>query len=211
MLSYPLQPCPACLQTSVRLCEGVGQISASGFQMQLLIEEECRLLGRGHLLGLKSEDKRWHPERLLLYHCTECRYARLSISGLLRGKPSPIQNPAGAQRECSYRVLVLHHDVLHHDVLHQSADIRDEGALMATPSDSHIGDSQAREDNVWLAPPGRRLIQQSVSPSVFVSADLPEEESYAPAKWRYFVGDKEVGKEGFREQLERAYAARRQE
>jgi len=168
--------------------------------MQLLIEEECRLLGRGHLLGLKSEDQRWHPERLLLYHCTECRYARLSISGLLRGETSPIQNPAGAQRECSYR-LVLHH----------SAEIRDEGALMATPGDSHIGDSQAREDNVWLAPPGRRLIQQSVSPSVFVSADLPEEESYAPAKWTYFVGDKEVRKEGFREQLERAYAARRQE
>jgi len=216
MLAYPLQPCPACLQTSVRLCEGTGQISIPELQKQLSTEKECRLLGGGYLPSVKSEDKRWHPERLLLYHCTECRYARLSISGLLRRESSPTQNTAGAQRECSCRVLVLRHDVLHHDVLHQNAKPRDERELAgpygdtcigdSRNGDSQNGDSQAREDKVWLAPPERRLVQQSVTPAVFVSTELPEEESYAPAKWRYFVGGAEVCGEGFQKQLDRAYA-----
>jgi hypothetical protein len=174
--------------------------------MQLSTGEECRLMGGGNRPGIKSEEKRWHPERLLLYHCTACRYARLSISGLLRGQPSPTQNMAGAQRECSYRVLVLHHDVLHQD-----AELRDEGDLLDDLGDSPIcdsrkDDSHTAEDKVWLAPPERRLVQQSVSPVVFVSEELPEEETYAPAKWRYFIGGGEVCRGAFRKELDRAYA-----
>jgi hypothetical protein len=45
---------------------------------------------------------------------------------------------------------------------------------------------------------------------VFVSAELPEEENYAPAEWKYFVGGAEVCREGFQKRLERTYAARRE-
>jgi len=213
MLSYPLQPCPACLQNSVRLCEGAGQIPIPEFPKQLTTEEECRLLGGGYLPGVKSEEKRWHPERLLLYHCIECRYARLSISGFLRRETSPIHNLAGGKRECSYRVLVLHHDVLHHDV--RLCDERDRAEVLGNSwiddsrkGRSHIVNSQAGKNKIWLVPPERRLVQQSVSPSVFVSEELPEEESYAPAEWTYFLDGKEVSREVFQERLKRVYATR---
>jgi hypothetical protein len=209
MLSYPLQPCPACLQTSVRLCEGAGQIPTLEFPKQLSTEEECRLLGGRYLPGVKSEKKRWHPERLLLYHCIECRYAHLSISGFLRGEPSPIQNMAGAQRECSCRVLVLYHDVRLCDEGDREEVLIDSWIDESRNGGRHIGGSPAGEAKVWLAPPERRLVQQSVSPVVFVSAELPEEETCAPAEWRYFVGGAEVYREGFQKQLKRAYARRR--
>lgn len=168
-------------------------------------------MGEGNLPGIKSEEKRWYPERLLLYRCTACWYARLSISGFLRGEPSPIQNMAGGKRECSYRVLVLHHDVRlcdegdREEVLGDSwiDDSRNGGSRNGG---RHIGDSPAGEDKVWLAPPERRLVQQSVSPVVFVSEELPEEETYAPAKWRYFIGGGEVCRGAFRKELDRAYA-----
>ena len=202
MLSYPLQPCPACLQTSVRLCEGAGQISASEFQKQLSTGEEGRLMGEGNRPGVKSEEKRWHPERLLLYHCIECRYARLSISGLLRGKPSPIHSLARGKQECSYRVLVLHHDV-------RLCDEGDREEVLGDNwiDDSRNGGSKEREEKTWLFAADSRLVQQSVSPVVFVSEELPEEETYAPAKWRYFIGGGEVCREVFQKRLDRAYAA----
>ena len=206
MLAYPLQPCPACLQKSVRLCEGGEQISVTDFQKQLSTGGECRLMGGGHLPGVKSEEKRWHPERLLLYHCIECRFARLSISGLLRGETSPIQNMAGAQRECSCRVLVLHHDVRLCDEGDREEVLGDSWIDDSRNGGRHIGDSPAGEDTVWLAPPERCLVQQSVSPVVFVSEELPEEETYAPAEWTYFVGGAEVCREKFQQLLDRAYA-----
>jgi hypothetical protein len=166
-------------------------------------------LGGEYLPGVKSEEKRWYPERLLLYYCTKCRYARLSISGLLRGKPSPTQNMAGTLRECSCRVLVLYHDVRLCDEGDREEVLGDSWIDDSRNGGRHIGDSPAGKDKVWLAPPERRLAQQSVSPVVFVLEELPEEESYAPAKWRYFVGGAEVCREGFQKQLKRAYARRR--
>ncbi|MCS3751348.1 hypothetical protein GGQ19_002543 [Salinibacter ruber] len=202
MLAYPLQPCPACLQTSVRLCEGAGQIPTIELPKQLSTGEEWRLMGEGNRPGVKSEEKRWHPERALLYFCTACRYARLSISGLLRGEPAPGQYTTGESRECSCRVLVLHHEVR----------LCDEGDRPDALGDrcidgSRNGGSQEGEDKVWLASPERRLVQQFVSPVVFVSEELPEEETYTPAKWRYFIGGGEVCREVFQKRLDRAYAA----
>jgi hypothetical protein len=210
MLSYPLQPCPACLQTAVRLCEGAGQIQILELHKQLSAGEECRLMGEGNRPGMKSEEKRWHPERLLLYHCIECHYARLSISGLLRGKPSPTQNMAVGKRECSCRVLILHHDVRLCDEGDREEVLGDSWIDDSRNGNSHIGDSLAGKDKVWLASPERRLVQQSVSPVVFVSADLPSEEIYAPAKWRYFVGGVEVCRKKFQQLLDRAYARLRE-
>lgn len=205
MLSYPLQPCPACLQTSVRLCEGAGQIPIPEPQKQLSTEEEGRLMGEGNRSGVKSEEKRWHPERLLLYHCIECWFARLSISGLLRGEPSPIQNMAGVQRECSCRVLVLYHDVRLCDEGDREEVLGDSWIDDSRNGGRHIGGSPAGEAKVWLAPPESHLVQQSVSPVVFVSEELPEEETYAPAEWTYFFGGAEVCREEFKQLLDRAY------
>jgi len=153
----------------------------------------------------------WHPERELFYFCTACRYARLSISGVLRREPSPIHNLAGGKRECSYRVLVLHQNVLHHN-----AQLDEEGGQAAAVGggrndvsrngESHIGNSQAGQDKAWLVPQESRLVQQAVSPAVFVSEELPEEENYAPAEWAYFVDGKEVCKDIFQKRLDRAYA-----
>jgi hypothetical protein len=164
-------------------------------------------MGEGNRPGVKSEEKRWYPERLLLYHCTACRYAHLSISGLLRGKPSPTQNMAGGKREGSCRVLILHHDVRLCDEKDRAEGLGDSWIDDSRNGGSHIGDSHAGEDKMWLAPPERRLVQQSVSPVVFVSEEFPEEESYVPAKWRYFVGGGEVCREVFRKELDRAYSA----
>jgi hypothetical protein len=41
---------------------------------------------------------------------------------------------------------------------------------------------------------------------VFVSEDLPEEETYAPAEWTYFVDGAEVCRKKFQQLLDRAYA-----
>lgn len=100
---------------------------------------------------------------------------------------------------------------MHHDVRLCDEGDREEVLIDSWIDESknggrHIGDSPAGEDTVWLAPPERRLVQQSVSPAVFVSEELPEEETYAPAKWRYFVGGAEVCREKFQQLLDRAYA-----
>jgi hypothetical protein len=39
-----------------------------------------------------------------------------------------------------------------------------------------------------------------------VSEELPEEETYAPAEWTYFLGRAEVCREEFKQLLDRAYA-----
>lgn len=197
MFAVPLQPCPACKHPSVRFCEGARQGTALARDERLEWGEAAWPPGEFPLLGEEVEGRRWQPERVLLYHCTTCRYARFSLSGLLRGEPSPFHNLAGGKREGSSRVLVLHHVVRPHDTA-----LRDEEGRAGA-----LGDGQAGQSKEWIASPETRLVQQSISPLVFVSADLPEEESYAPAKWAYFVGGEEVCKDVFQKQLERAYAA----
>jgi hypothetical protein len=54
------------------------------------------------------------------------------------------------------------------------------------------------------------LVQQSVSPTIPISEDLPRQEKYPSAEWTYFVGGVGVCREVFLEQLGRAYDVRRQ-
>lgn len=202
MLAPPLQPCPACLQKSVRLCEGAGQIPTPELQKQLLGANEKRLLGGGQLPMERSNDWDWHLDRLLLYLCAACSYARLSISGLLKEDHELNQNTAVRHRERSYRVLVLQHDIHPRDETTRSGALSDDGI-----GDSRSVSSQAGGAfrNPRFLVPGRRLIQQSASPVVFVSGDHCEEETYPPAEWTYFFEGEEVCREVFREELSRAY------
>lgn len=201
MLAYPPQPCPACLQPSVRLCEGAGQSTAPARQDRL-VGKQVGLPHGGFLLLGEESDRRWTSERVLLYLCTACRYARLSISGrLVRPERVPVGETPSTGRPTGCRVLVLHHDVRLRDVGDVAGALGD-----SRNADSSLGDRQEGEGKIRLPPSESRLVQQSVSPAVFVSAELPEEENYTPAEWRYFVGSEEVCTEQFREQLNRAYA-----
>lgn len=210
MLTPPLQPCPACRQKSVHLCEGGKPLPILAAQKQFLEEKESLRVGGGHLSGDKTEVGCWRPGRFLLYFCTACQFARLSISGLLRGEPSPGQSihTAGRQGEGSCRVLLLHNDV----------QLYDEGGLAGAIDDSRIGDSRNGDSQngysqtvegkgwTWYPTPERSLVQRSLSPTISVSEDLPVEENYGPAEWTYFFGDAEVCREVFQKQLDRVYA-----
>lgn len=141
-----------------------------------------------------------HPERAVLYLCTACRFARLSISGCIgseRSSEKGIRSATG-QRAGNCRILVLHHDV----------QFLDEEGLAGVLGEKRTDDRQEEQGKVWLASPESRLVQQSVSPAVSMSADLPEEENYAPAKWKYFVGGAEVCRDVFQKRLDRVYSTR---
>jgi hypothetical protein len=52
------------------------------------------------------------------------------------------------------------------------------------------------------------LVQQSVSPTISISEELPQQEKYPSAEWTYFTSGVEVCRESFREHLNQVYAAR---
>lgn len=200
MLVPPLQPCPACQRRSVRLCEGFRRMPALAFQRQRLGGEAGRSIGSGPLLGEKSEDGGWHPERALLYLCTACRFARLSVSGLLRGEPSPDQriHLAGREHRGRCRILVLHHDV----------QLCGKESLMGTAG-TNRGEKAKAGTRLQPLASKRLLAQQSMIPAANGSSDLPQQENYAPAKWAFFARGVEVCQALFQKELDQAYAVYR--
>jgi hypothetical protein len=158
-------------------------------------KEADRPIESGPLLREKSQDEGWHPERALLYLCTACRFARLSISGLLRREPLPDQRIRPAERENRGRgrVLVLHHDV----------QLCGQEGLVGTAGATQEEKAKARPS---LLASKKRLAQQSLMPAAAGSGDLPEQENYAPAKWTFFACGVEVCQALFQKELEQAYA-----
>jgi len=174
-----------------------------GFRKQLLGQKEWRPVGGERLKGEKSGHRTWHPERALLYLCSACRFARLSISGLLRRTPQLGQGPHAVERQKggSYRALVLHHDV----------QLRNERGLLGAIGEGGVEKIRNRS---WLSASKlsaskRRLVQQALAPAITVSKALPLDKNYAPAEWTFFVHGEEVCPAAFQEKLDQAYAVRR--
>ena len=148
----------------------------------------------------KSNDfvgRQWHPERFLVSLCTACGFARLSVRGrLIKNGHSPEGSTRSNEghRDDAKRIFVVHHDVLR----------RGEGAATDGEVDRRKGEGGSRRFCVRKG----GLVQQSVSPTISISEDLPRQEEYPSAEWTYFASGVEVCRESFQQHLNQVYAVR---
>jgi hypothetical protein len=228
MLIPPLQPCLACSQNSVRLFEDEEKIPLPSLLQQrdgcseplgdrhssprgtlstgsVLSTRDRSTLENGFLgpalgsTGPIGEDKNfagrhWRPGRFLLSFCTACGFARLSVRGRFVKNGYSTEGCARSNdghRDGAKRILVLR---------------RGEVAATHGEVDRRKGEGGSRR----LCVTKGGLVQQSVSPTIPISGDLPRQEKYPSAEWTYFVGGVGVCREVFLEQLGRAYDVRRQ-